>query len=163
MKKLAIAIMLGIGVMVSGCGNNATHQTQQVKQVCTYNNVNLKDMGTSSASRPVIDNGMTFSFNQYVKFNGKKVDVVDGKQLVYGMVSKDNNLCLYEIDVTDKQGWNKLENTNNVYQVDSVERSQVSAFELYDMGLPVDTDLNKLVNVTYIKGHVVHTHTKECR
>mgnify|MGYP006944915749 FL=1 len=77
MKKLAIAIMLGIGVMVSGCGNNATHQTQQVKQVCTYNNVNLKDMGTSSASRPVIDNGMTFSFNQYVKFNGKKVDVVD--------------------------------------------------------------------------------------
>lgn len=163
MKKLAIAIMLGIGVMVSGCGNNATHQTQQVKQVCTYNNVDLKNMGTSSASRPVIDNGMTFTFDRYVQFKDKKVDVVDGKQVVYGMVNKDNNLCLYEIDVTDKQGWDKLENTNNVYQVDIVERSQVSALELYNIGLPVGDDLNKLVNVTYIKGHIVHTHTKECK
>ena len=159
MKKLAVAVMLGISVMASGCGS----QQATPQQVCTYNNVDLKAMGSYSASNPVIGNGMTFSFNNAVQFNSKKVDVVDGKQIVYGMITKDNNLCLYEIDVNGKQGWDKLENTKNVYQADSVDREQVSAFDLYNMGLPVGTDLNKVVNVTYVKGHVVHTHTKECK
>lgn len=162
-KTLTATILLGIGLLVGGCGNQQPSTHQQNKQICTYNKVDLKDMGSYSASNPIMDKGMTFNFNNAVQFNSKKVDVVDNKKVIYATVAKDENLCLYEIDVTDKQGWKKLENTNNVYQVDYVEHAQSSAFDVYNMGIAVDCDLNKIVNVTYIKGHIVHTHTKECK
>lgn len=154
MKTLTAAILLSLGLLVGGCGSN-----QPAQQVCEYNKVDVGAMGSYSASQPVIDNGMTFSFNRNVKFNSKKADVVDGKQMVYAITTKDDSLCLYEIDVTGKDGWGKLENTKNVYQVDTVERTQVLAYDLYNMGLPIDTEVNKMVIVTHIKGHLVHTHT----
>ena len=40
-----------------------------------------------------------------------------------------------------------------------MERAQVLAYDLYNMGLPIDTEVNKMVTVTHIKGHLVHTHT----
>ena len=164
MKKLAVATMIGLSLLVGGCGNNDVQTTQQVKQVCEYNNIDEKGMGSYTASCPIrLTNGMKFSFSNAVEFNGKKVDIVDGKQMVYSVIAKDDSLCLYEIDVTDKQGWDKLQNPNNVYQVDTIERAEVAAFDLYSMGLPIDTELNKMVHVTHIKGHLVHTHSKECK
>lgn len=165
MKKLTAAILLGIGLLAGGCGNNQPNMqaNNQTQQTCEYNKVDMDAMGSYSASRPVIDNGMTFSFDRNVKFNSKKVDVVDDKQIVYAIITKDDALCLYEIDVTGKDGWGKLENTKNVYQVDTVECTQVLAYDLYNMGLPIDTEVNKIVHVTHIKGHLVHTHTKECK
>lgn len=100
MKKLTAAILLSLGLLVGGCGSN-----QPAQQVCEYNKVDVDAMGSYSASQPVIDNGMTFSFNRYVKFNSKKADVVDGKQMIYAIITKDDSLCLYEIDVTGKDGW----------------------------------------------------------
>lgn len=164
-KTLTVAILLGMGLLVGGCGNNQPAQhDQQVKQVCEYNNIDEKGMGSYTASCPIrLNNGMKFSFSNVVEFNSKKVDIVDGKQMVYSVIAKDDSLCLYEIDVTDKQGWGKLQNPNNVYQVDAIERAEVAAFDLYSMGLPIDTELNKIVHVTHIKGHLVHTHNKECK
>lgn len=163
-KTLTAAILLGMGLLVGGCGSQQPVQhKQQVKQVCVYDKVDVGGMGSYSASQPVIDNGMTFSFNNAVNFKSKKVDIVEGKQMLYAMITKDDSLCLYEIDVAGKDGWGKLENPNNVYQVDTVERAEVLAYDLYNMGLPIDTEINKMVHVTHIKGHLVHTHTKECK
>ena len=100
-KTLTAAILLGLGLLAGGCGNNQ-QTTQQTKQACEYNKVDVGAMGSYSASQPVIDNGMTFSFNRNVEFNSKKVDVVDGKQMVYAIITKDDALCLYEIDVLAK-------------------------------------------------------------
>lgn len=163
MKKLTAAILLGIGLLAGGCGNSTQHD-QQVKQVCAYDNIDEKGMGSYTASCPIrLANGMKFSFSNVAQFNSKKVDIVDGKSIAYAMITKDDSLCLYEIDVTDKQGWDKLQNPNNVYQVDTVERAEVLAYDLYQMGLPIDTEVNKMVHVTHIKGHLVHTHTKGCK
>lgn len=168
MKKLGVILVGGI-ILISGCHQQApdkvqtTHE-QPVKQVCTYNNVDEGAMGSYTASEPIkLINGKTFSFNKNVEFNIKKVGVIDEKDMLLGVVTKDESLCMYEIDVTGKQGWDKLENPNNVYQVDSVERENVLAYDLYQMGLPIDTEVNKMVHVTHIKGHLVHTHTKECK
>ena len=166
MKKLTAAILLGIGLLASGCGNSTQQvkHDQQVKQVCAYDNIDEKSMGSYTASCPIrLTNDMKFSFSNATQFNSKKVDIVDGKSIVYAMIAKDNSLCLYEIDVTDKQGWDKLQNPNNVYQVDTVERAEVLAYDLYQMGLPIDTEVNKMIHVTHIKGHLVHTHTKGCK
>lgn len=165
-KTLTAAILLGMGLLVGGCGNNQPAQhNQQQKVVCQYEATSqYKLMGSYTASQPVgISNGAKFSFNTSVEFNGKKIDIADGKKMVYAMVTKNESLCLYEIDVTDKQGWDKLQNPNNVYQVDSVEHAEVLAYDLYNMGLPINTEVNKIVHVTHIKGHLVHTHTKECK
>lgn len=169
--KIAIGVIMGC-MVINGCMSNSTpkenkpavQQEQQVKQVCEYNNIDEKGMGSYTASEPIhLTNGMKFSFSNVVEFNGKKVDIVDGRSIVYATITKNESLCLYEIDVTDKQGWDKLQNPNNVYQVDSVERAEVLAYDLYNMGLPIDTEVNKMVHVTHIKGHLVHTHTKECK
>ena len=169
MKKLALAIMLSLGVLISGCGNQQQPQ-QQVKQVCQYDNVDLKAMGSYSASQPVIDAGMTFSFSNSAKLYGKTVDVTDdGKQVVYATAIQDGKLCLYEIDVTGKDGWDKLENTNNVYKADEVNRYKMLCADLVDAGIyPMDlvndiNDLGKFINVTTIKGHLEHTHIKGCK
>lgn len=170
-KKLLIGVMICFGVflMIGAFASHnkqaqPTQQTQEVKQVCPYNEIEQKWMGSYTASEPIrLTNGMKFSFSDVVEFNSKKVNIVDGKSIVYAMITKDESLCLYEIDVTGKQGWDKLQNKNNVYQVDSVERAEVLAYDLYKMGLPIDTEVNKMVHVTHIKGHLVHTHTNDCK
>lgn len=80
-----------------------------------------------------------FSFSNVVEFNSKKVDIVDGKQMVYSVIAKDDSLCLYEIDVTDKQGWGKLQNPNNVYQVDAIERAEVASKFIKDNNYQIYT------------------------
>lgn len=164
-KILTAAILVGMSLVAGGCGSNQPAQSdQQAKQVCQYNKIDEPYMGSYTASCPIkLSNGMTFSFSNVAEFNGKKVDIVEGKQMIYATITKDDCLCLYEIDVTDKQGYDKLENKNNVYQVDAVERAEVLAYDLYQMGLPIDTEVNKMVQVTHIKGHLVHTHSKECK
>lgn len=159
-KTLTATILIGMGLLMGGCGSNTNQQqATQPKVQCEYTQIEESHMGSYTSSEPIkLTNGAKFSFSNVVEFNGKKVDIVDGKSIVYAMITKNESLCLYEIDVTDKQGWDKLQNPNNVYQVDAVERTDVLAYDLYQAGLPIDTEINKMVHVTHIKGHLVHTH-----
>lgn len=165
MKKLALAIMLGLGVMVSGCGNTdtATHQ-QTTKVECGYTH---GDFGSYTASNPVqLDVGKQFGFNG-AKFDTKGIDGENKK--LYGVIIRDG-VGLYEIDVNNApQGWDKLENSDNVYQVDEVVRGRALVGDLVDEGIyPMEkvkdvSDLLKFVDVTTVKAHIVHHHTKECK
>lgn len=169
MKKLVVATMIGLSILgLAGCGNN-TQTTAQQKVQCQYMKVTQSDMGPHSASFPVIDNGSTFNFSG-ATFDSKKVEVTDdGKQIAKGLISRKTNICLYEIDVTGKTGWDKLENRNNVYMADEVVREKVLVADLVNEGIyPMEkvndvNDLYKFANVTIVKGHLVHTHTKECK
>lgn len=163
--KIAIGVIMGC-MVINGCISDNTPKENKpaVQRVCEYNNIDEKGMGSYTASRPVgLTNGSKFSFSNGVEFNTKKVGVIDDKDMMLGVIAKDDSLCMYEIVVTGKQGWDKLQNPNNVYQVDSIERTKLLAYDLYQAGLPIDTEANKMVHVTHVKGHLVHTHTKECK
>ena len=162
MKKanLLVAALLVMS-FAGGCGNNQNQATTH----CAYTvDSQASNLGRGSASNPVaLDNNIKFNFAQSMQFDKKIVDIVDGHKIVKALINNGENLCLYEIDVTDVEGWDTLENKNNVYQVDSITREKVSAIELYDMGLYNGDDLTKLCNVTTVKGHLVHTHTDACK
>lgn len=163
MKKLAVAVMLGLGVLVSGCGNNQPTQ-QQTKIECGYVHGNF---GSHTASNPVqLEVGKQFGFSG-ATFDSKRLDGENKK--VYGLVVK-NGVCLYEVDVNNApQGWEKLENQNNVYVVDNITRERMLVSDLVDMGIyPMEkvkdvNDLLKFVDVTTVQAHIVHHHTKECK
>lgn len=163
-------IVLGLGHM-AGCGStNTTTQVQQQQNAqCEYNKVNYECSGSYSASQPVVDKGNTLKFND-IKFTAKKADITEnGRQIVRAMVCTEKSMCLYEVDVTGKEGWDKLENRNNVYMVDEVTREKMLVADLVDNGVyPLEkvndiNDLGKFIPVTIVKAHLVHTHTKECK
>lgn len=164
MKKLAVAIMLGLGVMVSGCGNH--QQVEQAQKVeCGYTHGYF---GSYTASNPVqLEVGEQFGFNGSVKFDVKRINAED--HILYGVVIKDGDVGLYQVNVSGANGWDRLENKNNVYMADEVIRDKVLVADLVESGVyPKEkleniSDLGKFVNVTIVKGHIVHTHAKECK
>lgn len=165
MKKLAIAVMLGLGIMVSGCGNQQTTQQQTTKVECGYEH---GDFGGYTASNPVqLEVGKQFGFGGAMEFDSKRIDAENHK--VYGLVIRDD-VALYEVDVNNApQGWDKLENRNNVYIADNIIRERMLVGDLVDQGIyPIEkvkdvSDLLKFVDVTIVQAHIVHHHTKECK
>lgn len=96
MKKLAIAVMLGIGVMVSGCGNNEVQNvpTQQTQKV---------DDGISLGK--AIDLAKKGEFKpQTVKFEGNVTDKVFGDEpeiIVTTTIRMGEQAKFVHIHVTD--------------------------------------------------------------
>lgn len=171
-KGWIIAGVIFVGLShLGGCGstNTSTTPTQQTKVKCEYNKVSYECSGSYSASQPVVDKGNTLKFND-IKFTSKKADVTeDGRQIVRAMVCTEKSMCLYEVDVTGKNGWDRLENRNNVYMVDEVTREKMLVADLVDNGVyPMEkvndiNDLGKFIPVTIVKAHLLHTHNKECK
>ena len=106
MKKLAVAVMLGIGVMVSGCGNNDVQvnnvqtqqvqtqqvQTQQVQQVITLNN--------NTIDKPDLRVGDKVTFNG-VRPKLQIVTTVNGRQILNETYGGKHGVTMYSVDITD--------------------------------------------------------------
>ena len=154
MKKLIAATLLGLGLLAGGCGSQQTQPTQQKVQ-CEYNQV--EKLGSYSASNPLVDANKLFSFNG-TTFDNKQLDVDEnGNKIVKAIVIRKYHIAMYEVNVsTFADGWGKLENKNNVYQVDEVVRERVPAYELGNLSQAENA--MDMVNVTLVKAHGVHTH-----
>lgn len=154
MKKLIAATLLGLGLLAGGCGNNNTQPVQQ-KVTCNYTNV--EKLGSYSASNPLVDTNRLFSFNS-TEFNNKQLDVDEnGNKIVKAIVIRKDHIAMYEVNVsTFADGWGKLENKDNVYQVDEVVRERVPAYELGNLSRAENA--MDMVDVTFVKAHGVHTH-----
>lgn len=152
MKKLTVAILLGLGLLAGGCGNN---QPTQQKMTCNYTQV--EKLGSYSASNPLVDTNKLFSFNG-TEFNNKQLDVDEnGNKIVKAIVIRKGHIAMYEVNVsTFADGWGKLENKNNVYQVDEVVHERVPAYELGNLSQAENA--MDMVDVTLVKAHGVHTH-----
>ncbi len=169
MKKLTATILIGMGLLMGGCGTNqqTVPQQTQTKVECGYTH---GDFGSYTASNPVqLEAGKQFGFRG-ATFDSKRVGVTDdGKQKAFGLIIRNEQLCLYEIDVTGKKDWKELNNTNNTYVADEVTREKILLGDLVNEGIyPMEkvkdvSDLYKFVDVTIVKAHLVHTHTKECK
>lgn len=151
-KTLTATILIGMGLLMGGCGNN---QPTQQKVQCEYTQVNK--LGSYSASNPLVDTDKLFSFNG-TKFDNKQLDVDEqGNKIVKAIVIRKDHVAIYEVNVsTLGEGWDKLENSNNVYQVDEVIRERVPAYELGQ--LSQNDNAFDMVDVTFVKAHGVHTH-----
>lgn len=101
MKKLALAVMLGIGVMVSGCGNN---QQMEVNNVPTTQTQKV-DNGISLAK--AIDLAKKDEFKpQRVKFEGSVHDKVFGDEpeiIVTTTIRLGEQAKFVHIHVTDSE------------------------------------------------------------
>ena len=99
MNKLAMAIMLGIGVMVSGCGNSvqqpvATQQTQQVKQETGISLAKAIDLHHKGEFAP-----------QRVQFEGWSNDAVFGDEpeiIVHSSLQLNNKRTTVHIHIKDR-------------------------------------------------------------
>lgn len=100
MKKLAVAVMLGIGVMVSGCGNNDV----QVNNVPTQQTQKVDD-GISLAK--AIDLAKKGEFKtQTVKFEGSVYDKIFGDEpeiIVTTTIRMGEQAKFVHIHVTDPE------------------------------------------------------------
>lgn len=99
MNKLAMAIMLGIGAMVSGCGNSvqqpaATQQTQQVKQETGISLAKAIDLQRKGEFTP-----------QRVQFEGWSNDAVFGDEpeiIVHSSLQLNNKRTTVHIHIKDR-------------------------------------------------------------
>lgn len=96
MNKLAMVIMLGIGVMVSGCGNSAqqTTATQQVKQETGISLAKAIDLQRKGEFTP-----------QRVQFEGWSNDAVFGDEpeiIVHSSLQLNNKRTTVHIHIKDK-------------------------------------------------------------
>ena len=154
MKKLIAATLLGLGLLTGGCGSQQTQPAQQ-KVACDY--ANVEKLGSYSASNPLVDTNKLFSFNG-TTFDNKQLDADEnGNKIVKAIVIRKDHIAMYEVNVsTFADGWGKLENKNNVYQVDEVVRERVPAYELGNLSQAENA--MDMVDVTFVKAHGVHTH-----
>lgn len=131
MKKLAVAIMLGLGVMVSGCGNNGvqvnntpTQQTQEVKQ----------DNGISLAK--AIDLAKKGQFTpQKVKFEatinekvfGDEPEIIVHYWIKIGELHEPVNIHITDPEVIKRVAKMQEEQKNNyVHGTGSVNASEIT-------------------------------------
>lgn len=96
MNKLAMAIMLGIGVMVSGCGNSVQQpaSTQQVKQETGISLAKAIDLQRKGEFTP-----------QRVQFEGWSNDAVFGDEpeiIVHSSLQLNNKLTTVHIHIKDR-------------------------------------------------------------
>ncbi len=99
MKKLAIAIMLGIGVMVSGCGNNDVQQV--VQQVVQQENT-IKWLDNTNADKPNLKIGNKVRFNSdKCQPNLQSATIINGRKLLTITYGGEHGVATYVCDITD--------------------------------------------------------------
>ena len=101
MKKLAVAIMLGLGVMINGCGHsdnvdtaNNVQQTQQVKQETGISLAKAIDLQRKGEFTP-----------QRVQFEGWSNDAVFGDEpeiVVHSSLQLNNKRTTVHIHIKDR-------------------------------------------------------------
>lgn len=143
MKKLAVAIMLGIGVMVSGCGSqqsvqNTTTQSQQT-QIITLNNVNI--------DKPQLSVGNTVNFHN-VTPKMQNLTTVNGRKIVNETYGGKNGVTMYMIDITEVTD---VERDKVAFVVDTVTTVIQNAQTFKLTGYYTGTDEN--VVITTVIGH----------
>lgn len=141
MKKLAVAIMLGIGVMVSGCGSqqsvqNTTTQSQQ-SQIVTLNNVNV--------DKPQLSVGNIVKFNN-VTPKMQNLTTLNGRKIVNETYGGKNGVTTYMIDITEVK-----DGDNVAFVVDTVTTIIQNAQTFKLTGCYTGTDEN--VVITTVVGH----------
>lgn len=98
MKKLALAVMLGIGVMVSGCGNNdVQNQTQQVVQ----QENTIKWLDNTNADKPNLKIGDKVRFNDKCQSNQQSSMIMNGRKLLTMTYGGEHGMTTYVCDITD--------------------------------------------------------------
>lgn len=142
-KKLSVAVVLGIGVMVSGCGNNATHQTQQVAQ----QENTIKWLDNTNADKPNLKIGDKVRFNtDKCQPNQQSNMIMNGRKLLTMTYGGEHGMTTYVCDITDIKDGEKA-----VLVVDSNVISVQDAQNLKLAGLYTGKG-NKVV-VTNVVGH----------
>lgn len=141
MKKLAVAIMLGIDVMVSGCGSqqsvqNTTTQSQQT-QIITLNNVNV--------DKPQLSVGNTVNFHN-VTPKMQNLTTVNGRKIINETYGGKNGVTTYMIDITEVKDGDKI-----AFVVDTVTTVIQNAQTFKLTGYYTGTDEN--VVITTVIGH----------
>ena len=153
-KTLTATILLGMGLLLGGCGSDTAQPTQNKVQ-CEYSQT--EKLGSYSASNPIMNNGQLFIFNG-TKLDNKINDIDgNGNKIVKAIVIRKDHVCMYKVNVSTLQdGWGTLENRNNVYMVDTITKERVPAYELGELS-QADNALD-MVDVTLVTAHGVHTH-----
>ncbi len=132
--------MLGIGVMVSGCGNNATHQTQQVVQ-------QVKWLDNTNADKPNLKIGDKVRFNSdKCQPNLQSATIINGRKLLTMTYGGEYGVTTYVCDITDIKDGEKavLVVDSNIVNVQEAENLKLSG--LY-------TGKGNKVVVTSVVGH----------
>lgn len=143
MKKLAIAIMLGLGVMVSGCSHNDVPTVQQTQQQT------IKDLDAQNGiDNPNVIVGDKFYLNGQP--NQEFANKVNNRVFINRVYGGNNGVTHYFVDVTEAQ--KDTEKKNYVCVVDSVMITTQDAQYLKLGGLYTGTD--EKVKVTTIYAHI---------
>lgn len=141
MKKLAIAVMLGIGVMVSGCGNNDVQPVQQVVQQ------SIKWLDNTNADKPNLKIGDKVRFNtDKCQPKQQSATIINGRKLLTMTYGGEHGMTTYVSDITDIKDGEKA-----VLVVDSIVVSVQEAENLKLAGLY--TGKGDKVVVTSVVGH----------
>lgn len=141
MKKLTLAIMLGLGVMVSGCGNEQPAQ-QQVTQVQQQ----YKNIDENNVTTPDLKAGDKF----YINCNNDKLQsttIVNGRKIVDRTFGDNKGIAMYFIDVTEYP-----ENGKTEIIVDSVI-TQLQDAQVQKLG-GLYTGTDEKVQVKTINAHI---------
>lgn len=125
MKKLAIAIMLGLGVMVSGCGNNQLPTQQQTVQ---------QNEGISLSKAIDLQRKGQFT-PQKVQFQWWSNDVVFGDEpeiVLHSQFQLDNKRTTIHIHVKDRNviknlaNYQKEHNTQYTRGVNAIDVNEIT-------------------------------------
>lgn len=98
MKKLAVAVMLGIGVLVSGCGNN----DMQVQNVPTQQTQSIKWLDNTNVDKPNLKIGDKIRFNKdKCQPNQQSGMIMNGRKLLSLTYGGEHGMTTYICDITD--------------------------------------------------------------
>lgn len=166
-KSVKIAIGCFVGLMcINGClsngntgtgSNGNTTPKQPTKVVCQYEQNVYSINGSGTGSNPQIQAGSVIKFN-----TSSMVGYVDADGTYTGIMERGTNKTIYKIDLTtfDKDGWDKVNNKDNYYQIDSVETMRVTGLEALNAGVPNIDDVTKVYTLRTVTAHAVHHHTE---
>nr|DAU44052.1 MAG TPA: protein of unknown function (DUF4969) [Caudoviricetes sp.] len=100
MKKLALAVMLGIGVMVSGCGNNQDMQVNNVQ--ATQQENTIKWLDNTNADKPNLKIGDRVRFDtDKCQPNQQSGIIMNGRKLLTMTYGGEHGMTTYVCDITD--------------------------------------------------------------
>lgn len=158
-KSVKIAIGCFVGLMcVNGCLNSGnTTPKQPTKVVCQYESNVYSINGSGTGSNPQIQVGSVIKFN-----TSQIVGSVQPDGTYIGIMEMGTNKTIYKIDLTtfDKEGWDKVNNKDNYYQIDNVEVIRVTGIEALNAGVPNIDDVTKVYTLRTVTAHAIHHHTE---